>query len=83
MTDSQKMIINNDVVTEKKFQNSQKSLLISGLQQVRYLLETTLTPKTSIKSFLLTGEWDPKNGGCAQRSLLLKKKFTLIFFSLE
>ena len=45
MADSLKnMIINHDVVTGKKFQNSRKSLLISGLQQVCYLFGTTLAP---------------------------------------
>ena len=80
MTDLlKKMITSHEVVTGKKFQNSHKSLLISGLQQVRYLLGTTLTPQTLIKSFILTGQWDPKKGGCDVERILgqCTSKFTV------
>ena len=44
-----------------KFQVAHIKLLIAGVQMVQYVLSTTMRRDMIVKSFAITGQYDPKN----------------------
>ena len=61
-----------------KFQVAHIKLLIAGVQMVQYVLSTTMRRDMIVKSFAITGQYDPEKGGCNVERILgqCKSKFT-------
>ena len=61
-----------------KFQVSHIKMLIAGVQMVQYVLSTTMRRDMIVKSFAITGQYDPEKGRCNVERIVgqCKSKFT-------